>query len=361
MAVTEASTKELKRWRMSWMRSVFSKATAAWLVRELTSSFHGGEGDDRLLHHRHRAQHHLGVPLLVDELDHADHLVLVVAHGDDQHGARPVAGLLVEGAADLEGEAGGKLVGVGHVDVAAAQGHVAGDGGLVQGHGLLLERDHDGVVLSELEREPRVLGRLLVLAPLHQVEAARIRVRDLPALQQDQLQELLDVALRGEGHSDAVQVVQLLALAGEGAFQLADHAPAVDGVEGPLQAQAQAGPRHGPNQDVVQEGEAAEDLVALSEFRDRDHHRLMAPAGLEPLVEGGSLRLQGGGVGQNQGRGLAVQKGLERGQAADLLGGHPRGEIAHDDIPRFAPDQNARHCPLVSRGPPVWARRVRLG
>ena len=38
MAVTEASTKELKRWRMSWMRSVFSKATAAWLVRELTSS-----------------------------------------------------------------------------------------------------------------------------------------------------------------------------------------------------------------------------------------------------------------------------------------------------------------------------------
>jgi hypothetical protein len=38
MAVTEARTKESNRWRMSWMRRVFSKATAAWLASELTSS-----------------------------------------------------------------------------------------------------------------------------------------------------------------------------------------------------------------------------------------------------------------------------------------------------------------------------------
>ena len=38
IAVTEARTKESNRSLMSWMRRVFSKATAAWLASEVTSS-----------------------------------------------------------------------------------------------------------------------------------------------------------------------------------------------------------------------------------------------------------------------------------------------------------------------------------
>ena len=38
IAVTEASTKDSKRFRMSWMSWVFSKATAAWLASEVASS-----------------------------------------------------------------------------------------------------------------------------------------------------------------------------------------------------------------------------------------------------------------------------------------------------------------------------------
>jgi hypothetical protein len=38
IAVTDASTNELNRWRMSWISSVFSNATAAWLASDVTSS-----------------------------------------------------------------------------------------------------------------------------------------------------------------------------------------------------------------------------------------------------------------------------------------------------------------------------------
>ena len=38
IAVTEAFTKESNRFLMSWMSRVFSKATAAWLASEVTSS-----------------------------------------------------------------------------------------------------------------------------------------------------------------------------------------------------------------------------------------------------------------------------------------------------------------------------------
>ncbi len=38
MAVTEARTKESNRSLMSWMSRAFSKATAAWLASEVTSS-----------------------------------------------------------------------------------------------------------------------------------------------------------------------------------------------------------------------------------------------------------------------------------------------------------------------------------
>ena len=38
IAVTDASTKALNRFLMSWMRRAFSKATAAWLASEVTSS-----------------------------------------------------------------------------------------------------------------------------------------------------------------------------------------------------------------------------------------------------------------------------------------------------------------------------------
>ena len=83
---------------MSWMRRAFSKATAAWLASEVTSSSSTEvKGMTVSSTSVHRPQDDLGVALLVDELDDADDLVLVVPHGHDQHRLRAVARLLVEG------------------------------------------------------------------------------------------------------------------------------------------------------------------------------------------------------------------------------------------------------------------------
>ena len=91
---------------MSWMSRVFSKATAAWLASEVTSSS-STEVNGMTVSSTSETgcRTALRVALLVDELDDADDLVLVVAHGHDQHRLGPVARLLVEGAADLEGRA----------------------------------------------------------------------------------------------------------------------------------------------------------------------------------------------------------------------------------------------------------------
>ena len=140
----------------------------------------------------------------------------------------------------MKGEPGGQVVGVGHVDDLAGERRVAGDRGLVEGHRELLERHGHRVVLGQLEAQLVVRrASSCVLAALHEVEAARVGGGDLAALGEDQLQQLVDVALGGEGDADLVQLVQLLALAGQRVVELLDDAPAVDGVEGAVQAQAQ--------------------------------------------------------------------------------------------------------------------------
>ena len=109
MAVTEAWTNASKRFRIRWMRvGVLEghRGLAGERLHELLGP--PSEGDDRLVDERDGPQHRGGVALLVDELDDADHVVLVVLHGHDQHRLRAVARLLVEGAADVVGRALGR-------------------------------------------------------------------------------------------------------------------------------------------------------------------------------------------------------------------------------------------------------------
>jgi hypothetical protein len=134
---------------------------------------HRGEGDDHLLDELDGLQDDLGVALLVDELDDADDGVLVVAHRHHQHRLRPIAGLLVEGAGDLERRSDGQVVGVGDVHDLAGEGRIARDRVLGEREGKLLERAHgNGIVLGQLEPELVVGVRLRILASLDEVEAS---------------------------------------------------------------------------------------------------------------------------------------------------------------------------------------------
>jgi hypothetical protein len=304
---------------------------------------HRGERDDGLVHQGHGAQHRLGVPLLVDELHDPDDLLLVVAHGHDQHGLGPIAGLLVEGAADLIGGARGQVVGVGHVERMPRQRHIARDRELVQGHRELFERHDHGVVLGQLEAQLVVGAAGLLLAPLDEVQAAGIRRRDLPALGEDQLQQLVDVPLRREGDPDPVQVVQLLALAGEGPVELVDDAAVVDGVEGSLEAQAQALWAHGPEQQVVEEGIAAQRLVGLARIADAHEEGAQVAARLEPRLDRRLLGLELGRTDEDQAAALAVEVVLELGKRTHLAARDPGRQRPGDQIAALSPDDDVRH------------------
>jgi hypothetical protein len=174
-----------------------------------------------------------------------------------------------------------------------------------------------------LKRSWSSRAAVLLLAPLDEVQAAGIRRRDLPALGEDQLQQLVDVPLRREGDPDPVQVVQLLALAGEGSVELVDDAAVVDGVEGSLEAQAQAFRAHGPEQEVVEEGIAAQSLVGLAGIADAHEEGAQVAARLEPRLDGGLLGLELCRTDEDQAAALAVEVILELGKRAHLAARDP--------------------------------------
>ena len=192
------------------------------------------------------------------------------------------------------------------------------------------------------------LGALL-LAPLHEVQAPGVGRGDLPALGQDQLEQLVDVTLRGEGHPDLVELVQVVALAVEGPLELPDHASAVQRVEGALQAQPDASAGHGVEEDVVEEGEASQNLVGLPGAGHGHDHGLGRASGLQPGFEGGPLRVEAGGVGDDEGAGALVQPLRHLRQGIDLLGGHASRQVPLHDLAELSPDEELRHRSLAVR------------
>ena len=215
-----------------------------------------------------RGEPRLRVALLVDELDDADHLALVVAHGHGQDRLRAVAGALVERAAVAVGRARRQRVGVRQVDHVAGQGGVPGDRRLGERHRELLERHLHRVVLGPLEAQQVVAGALVVLAALDLVEAARVRRGQLARARQDQLEQLADVALGGERDADLVELVQVAALARQRLLQAAHRRPLLGGASQP-RAQARRADRL--RQDAVQEGELLGEHLRRARGRRGQH------------------------------------------------------------------------------------------
>ena len=104
-----------------------------------------------------------------------------------------------------------------------------------------------------------------------------------------------------------VQLVQLLALADERVVELLDDAAAVDGVEGAVEAQAQARRSQGLDEDVVEEREAADEVVGGVRFRGGDEEGATVSARTYPGFERALLRVETGGVGQDEGAPLAFE------------------------------------------------------
>ena len=160
---------------------------------------------------------------------------------------------------------------------------------------------------------------------------------------QDELEQLVDVALGGEGHADVVQLVQLLALADEGVVELLDHPAAVDGVEGAVQPQPQARGGQGLDEDVVQEGEAVDEVVGFGRVGGGHEQGAAVSARADPGFERALFRVEAGGVGQDEGAALAFDDGLDGGQGLDLVRGDPGRDLTGDEVARLAPDENVGH------------------
>jgi len=94
------------------------------------------------------------VALVVDQLQHADHLAQVVRHGDDQHRLGPVAVLCVEPRIEVIAHVVGQLVHIVDHQWLVLDGNVAGDRRMVERDGRLLEIEiRQAGVLSQLEAQ----------------------------------------------------------------------------------------------------------------------------------------------------------------------------------------------------------------
>jgi len=76
---------------------------------------------------------------------------------------------------------------------------------------------------------------------------------------------------------------------------------------------------------------------------NRDEQGAAVTARADPGFEGGALRLEVRGIGEDERAALALQGGLEAGEAVDLLRRHPRREVAGNDVATLAPDENVGH------------------
>ena len=147
-----------------------------------------------------------------------------------------------------------------------------------------------------------------------------------------------------------VELVQLLALADEGVVELLDHAPAVDGVEGPVQTQAQTRRGQRFDEDVVEEREAPDEIVGRVRFRGGDDEGTPISAPAHPGFERALLGLETGRVGEDQGAALALDDALDGAQRLDLFHRDPGRDRAGYQVAGLAPDENVRHSDALKTG-----------
>ena len=160
------------------------------------------------VHHLRRRQLGVGVALAIDELQHADDLVAVRLHRNDEHRLGAIAELLVERAILLVRDVVGEQVDVGDHERLARRRGVPGEAGMVDRDGALGERQRgQREVLRELEakrvRRPATLG---AFRDVHRAGVAR---RDAARLGEDHLEQREEIALGRERDADVGQLRQL--------------------------------------------------------------------------------------------------------------------------------------------------------
>ena len=181
-----------------------------------------------------RAQLLARLALLVDELDDANGVALGGNHGHGQHRARLVPGLLIEAAvvAQARKVGGGDGAEVGNVDGPAMKHRPAGHRFLVHGQRELLKIHGHRIVVREHEAQEGSLaftvrgqtataalvaaiamegGFGLFVRGFEHVHAARVGAADLSALEQNQVEQLADVALGSEGARNGQKFVAFIA------------------------------------------------------------------------------------------------------------------------------------------------------
>ena len=132
------------------------------------------------------------------------------------------------------------------------------------------------------------------------------------------------------------------ALARQRLLQLPDHPPVVEGVEGPVEAEAQAAGGHGLDEQVVQEGEPAEEVVALLRLGHRHQQRPGGPAAAQPLLDRLGVGFDDAGIGQEEAA-AAVGVGARLIERSHLRHGQSRRQFARDQVPDPSPHQDVGH------------------
>ena len=140
----------------------------------------------------------------INKLQHADHFVLLILHGENQHGLGPVTELLVKVTVEPEGKMA-DAIGVLDVQNLAGSGGVAGDAVRVDGHRKLAEGNGVTVALRKFEDQVLAVTRFL----FHQVKRAGVGGSDLATLAQNELEQRVGVALRGKRHPDLVECFEI--------------------------------------------------------------------------------------------------------------------------------------------------------
>ena len=135
--------------------------------------------------------------------------------------------------------------------------------------------------------------------------------------------------------------LQLLAPAVVAPLELPDRGAPAQGLDGPLELapQAQRGDRS--QEQVVDEREAPQDLVAVGRVRDDHDRRLVRAAGAQPGLGRALLGLEQARVGDHQGGLPPVERGLQRGERAHLVGPEARR--------RRSPATSSRVSPQIRR------------
>ena len=101
----------------------------------------------------------------------------------------------------------------------------------------------------------------------------------------------------------------------------------------------------GLDQDVVQEGEAAHDLVASPASATPTSSGAAAAAGADPGLERGPLGVEVRGVGQDErARACPSSAAWQRGEGVDLLERDPRREVTGDEVAASCPRRECSPC-----------------